>query len=125
MPKRMEHTRIIRFVLVGSLATVLHLATTYFAVRSLGTSIGAANGLAFLTATGVSYVLQQIWTFSEQLSLPKLRRFLLASLFCASVAALVSGGMSAFGGSSMLATLAVLAVVPPLSYLVHRFWTFA
>lgn len=63
-----------KFLLVGLVVTVIHLAISYSLVH-LGQPLLLANCIAFVIAFFISYFLQSSFTFSHGYSLSKLMQF--------------------------------------------------
>ncbi|WP_081488852.1 GtrA family protein [Cupriavidus basilensis] len=63
-----------RFALSGVAATLLHVTTASTLIAWDLASPMLANGVAFITATGCSYLLNTLWSFSSRLHRKNLAR---------------------------------------------------
>ncbi len=118
-------TRISRFALAGAVATTLHALIAFLAIRFLSVSPVLGNAAAFLLATGFSYVAQTLWTFEYQSSSGTMGKFgvvVVAGFLCTIV---VSGAVDRMGYPYWAGIIAVVVVVPTITFLLHNFWTYA
>ncbi len=116
-----------RYLVVGGLGTVTHLAVLALCVELLGINavLGATAG--FVAALSVSYVLNHYWTFQSRRShLSSLWRYVAVSL---AGLALNAGMMYALiyflHWWYFAAQLSVIWVVPLSNFLLNRYWTFS
>jgi putative flippase GtrA len=118
--------KFIRFGLSGALATATHVAVFVLLVEWAHMRPLFASVPAFLSALGVSYVLNYRWTFSatgpHRIMLPK---FLLVSssglLLNLLITYLVVDIWQLWYG---FALLAIILLVPVSTYLLSKFWVF-
>ena len=115
----------LRFVVTGVGATAVHALVVFLLLWLARFSYASANLVASLTATLFSYLVNTLWSFEQRVSAANAWRFCTVALFGALLAGLVAGACEAAGWSAGAAILAVVAVVTPLTYLLHRSWTFA
>lgn len=115
--------QVIRFALVGALSTVVHVGIA-FALIAAGLPPQWANLGAFCGAFGISYGLQTAWTFSSRFSGPQFGRFIAVTLLGAATSFGLSALVAAQGGPPAAGIAAVVLVVPALSFVLHRYWTY-
>lgn len=84
--------RLLRFSVVGLMATLIHYVFLY-GLSSLVLSLSIANVCAFLVATGFSFTVQQRFTFNDRLQGKRLNGY---ALF---VFLFVNSGINWLGGS--------------------------
>jgi putative flippase GtrA len=113
-----------RFAVVGVLATAVHVSVAWFALRALDIGAAPANGLAFVAAHGVSYLGNAIWSFSHRPALGNWARYLAVSALTLALTMVIAGAVERLGGADVLGIALVVLVVPGLSYLAHRRYTF-
>ena len=113
-----------RFFVSGVLVTGLHVLVAASAIRFLWVSPMFANGLAFVTATVVSYVINTRWSFSSSFQSRSFLRFCVVSVIGCLLAMTVSGVADAYGWSYWTGIAAVVMVVPPTTFLLHSLWTY-
>lgn len=117
----------VRFAAVGGLATALHLAVAMALVELGGLGILTANLMAFGAAVLTSYLGNHRWTFGARgghnRHLPGFAAIAVAGL--AVNQAIVFGTVSGLDLDYRLALGVAVLVVPALSFLGNRFWSFA
>ena len=117
---------LIRFGLTGILATLTHVGVFVLLVELAHLRPLFASVPAFLSAVGVSYVLNYRWTFTasgpHRVMLP---RFVLVSvtglILNLLITYLVVDLWALWYG---LALMAIVIVIPISTYLLSRFWVF-
>lgn len=117
---------LIRFGLAGVLATLTHVAVFAGLVEWLQIRPLWAAAPAFLSAVGVSYVLNYRWTFSAGgLHRVMLPRFLAVALLGLGMNLLITWLVVDVGGYWYgYALAAVIAAVPLLSFALSKWWVF-
>ncbi|CAM3304527.1 GtrA family protein [Cupriavidus taiwanensis] len=116
--------RFTRFVVSGATSTGVHVAITATLVNLLDASPVTANGLAFVSATLCSYLLNTLWSFSSRLHHRTLRRFAGVSLLGLALTVGISWTAQWLGASYWTGLAGVVLTVPMLTYLLHRTWTY-
>jgi putative flippase GtrA len=113
-----------RFAVSGLLATGLHALVAVGLIESFAISAPLANGIAFLIATVFSYAVNTLWSFSSALHGRNLFRFICVSIVGGSLAISVSA-IAAHYELHYLAGIGMVAlIVPSVTFLLHRFWTY-
>lgn len=116
-----------RYLVVGGLGTVAHLATLAATVELLGLPVLLGSVLGFLMALGLSYLLNRYWTFGT--GRPGLGSFWRYALVCVTGLGLNIAMMYALvhwlHWRYLAAQLSVIFVVPVSNYLFSRHWAFA
>ncbi|HEY5597265.1 MAG TPA: GtrA family protein [Kiloniellales bacterium] len=115
-----------KFLAVGGGATAVHVAAALAFNGLAGVTPLWANVLAFLVASGVSYLGNWFWTFDAAsrhgLAAP---RFLALSLTCFAVnQAIVYAVVEWLGRPLWLAMIPVVLVVPAFGFWLSRSWVF-
>lgn len=113
--------RPLRFALVGSVATLVHMAVAALLLQRWGWPAHGANLGAFLVAFVVSYLGHRHITFARAGS-PW--RFLLVALAGFGLNNLLLTGLLACGVPALYALLVATALVPVFSYLLSSGWVF-
>ena len=121
---RLERVKLARFGASGVFATGLHVGIALTLIADAGMSPSWANAIAFTWATTASYLLNTFWSFSALPALMNAGRFALVSLGGLTLTALVSRLTQLEGGSPALGIALVVCVVPPLTFVAHRCWTY-
>lgn len=113
-----------RFALSGLLVTGLHIFIATAAIQILSLAPSLANGLAFVVATVFSYLIHTRWSFSRPLHGKNLIRFSVVSLIGLSLAMVTSGAAQYYGLHYWYGIFFVVCTVPPITFLLHNFWTY-
>ena len=116
--------RLLRFGFTGVLMTGVHVAFAAVLIEGFGHGAAVANGLAFAGATALSFVINTLWSFASRMDARRLLRFLTVSLVGCAVAMTVAGAAQAAGLGHWLGIGLVVLTVPPLTFLLHNFWTY-
>lgn len=118
-------SQLLRFASVGVLATVLHLAVAWIAVRGAGLAPLAGNACGFAAAFLCSYLGHFYWTFGQRDGHPvRLPRFLVASGIGFTMTTLITYLNERAGLPYEIALIVILAVVPLGTWALSRFWVF-
>ena len=115
-----------RFVVTGVLATALH-ALTVVAMVTLMTpapSQVVANGAAFVLANVFSYVTNSLWSFAAPLHGKNYAKFLAVSGIGFVGTLLVAWVAEGLGLTPAAGIALVVCVMTPISFTLHRSWTF-
>jgi len=121
---RIDRVRLLRFAFSGVFATGLHVCIALTLIAQADMSPPWANAIAFTWATAGSYLLNTFWSFSALPALANARRFALVSLGGLALTALVSHAAQLAGGTPGVGIALVVCVVPPLTFVAHRCWTY-
>ena len=116
--------RALRFTLSGLLVTGLHVLVATVLIEYILPVPSLANGVAFLVATVFSYLVNTIWSFSTPLHGKNLIRFCIVSLLGLSLAMSVSGVAQYLGLYYLYGIFLVAIVIPPITFILHNFWTY-
>ncbi|AOK50868.1 sugar translocase [Burkholderia sp. MSMB617WGS] len=116
--------RLVRFGVSGALSTALHAAIAGALMGAFAATAVQANAVAFVCATGASYLLNTLWSFSAPLRWRNVVRFLAVSAAGLMLTMAISRGVQALGVASAWSIAAVVALVPPLTFAMHRRWTY-
>jgi len=115
---------LLRYYLIGILATLMHVVIVAILIEKFASSAGLANGIAFILATIFSYIMNTYWSFQAKMSFTVLCRFWsVAALGCA-LAVVISSVAEHLGFHYLIGIAMVMSVVPVISYLLHRNWTY-
>lgn len=104
--------------------TGLHVFIAAGLIRLLAISPPVANGVAFLVATVFSYMIHTLWSFSSPLHGRNLFRFVVVFMVGCILAVAVSFVAQRFGLHYLYGIGLVALIVPPITFLLHSFWTY-
>lgn len=113
-----------RFSLSGLLVTGVHVLIATLLIQLILLSPSLANGVAFMVATIVSYLINTLWSFSSPLHGRNLFRFGIVSFIGILISMLVSGAAENQGLHYCYGIALVVCIVPPVTFLLHNFWTY-
>lgn len=116
--------RALRFAVSGVLVTGVHILVASIFIQHLLPVPSVANGFAFVVATVFSYLVNTIWSFSSPLHGRTLLRFGIVSIVGLSLAMAVSGTAEYFGFHYLHGILLVAIFIPPMTFVLHNFWTY-
>jgi len=116
--------RLFRFGVSGVIATGIHVAVATPVIYLLHASQVAANGVAFVVANIASYLLNTLWSFGATPSRDSYLRFLIVSLLGLALTLGISAGAQALGAGYWAGLSAILSVVPAVTFVLHRTWTY-
>lgn len=114
----------LRYAVTGVLVTLTHTLIAVASIRHLGIAPPAANGIAFVLATLLSYAINTVWSFSAPLHGRTLGRFLVVSAIGLLLAIGVAESALRLGLHYLAGIAAVALTVPPVTFLLHACWTY-
>lgn len=118
------HRSLVKFGVTGILATLIHVLVVTTLVEILQADVGIANGLAFVAATIFSSYINTVWSFNATMTRSVVVRFWMVAVVGACLAVLIAK-LFEFGGFHYLAGIAgVVLIVPPISFVLHKLWTY-
>ena len=113
-----------RFVLTGALATLVHSAITIALVELVHLHPSAANGLAYLAANIMSYLINTRWSFQSNYSFATWLRFILVSILACSLTVAIAWLVDWAGGHYLVGLGIIVTLVPAMSFIAHRLFTY-
>lgn len=120
--------QLFKFVLIGSIAALIHLTILHLLVTTGLLQPLAANALAFMVAFIISYTGQSLWTFNHKQHNHKSAalRFLATQLLCSFA---LNQGLYALlleftALNYLVASVLVLITVPFVTFSLSKYWAF-
>ena len=117
--------RAIRFGITGVFITFVHMAIAIFFIKSFAISPTISNGLAFIGATFISYLINTTWSFSNRLKGKTLLKYFLVSLIGLFSAMIIASVVHELGLHYLIGIILISFLIPPLNFLLHNFWTYS
>ena len=114
----------LRFGLSGLFVTGLHVVMAAGLINLASLKPAIANGVAYVIATITSYTINTLWSFKSTPIIGNLLRFLAVSISGLLLTMLITGIIDRLGFSYWLGIAVVVLLVPPLTFLLHRNWTY-
>ncbi len=106
------------------IATGIHVAVATPLIYLLHASQVSANGMAFIIANIGSYLLNTLWSFGARPGRDSYLRFLAVSLLGLGLTLAISGVAQSVGAGYWAGLAAILSVVPVVTFVLHRSWTY-
>jgi putative flippase GtrA len=113
-----------RFALSGALVTAFHVVVAASLIRVLQAPPALANAMAFSLATVLSYTVNTLWSFSRPLQGIALIRFAAVSLLGLALTVAIAALAHSHGLSYWAGIAGVVCTVPPVTFLLHKAWTY-
>nr|WP_220460332.1 GtrA family protein [Pseudomonas juntendi] len=111
--------------MVGVTNTLVHAGIVVTLMELLAPPAYVANGVAFMFANVMSYILNSRFTFKTPASFLGYRRFLLVSLVSLALTLAITSLVEFLGWHYAFGLLMVIFVVPVLNYIVMKLWAFS
>ena len=106
----------------GVIATLIHLFTAWAVIYLFDATVFISNLFAFLTAFGFSYVFQTLYVFNSSFHFFKFLKFFAVQFGTFLFAYIISDVFPI--QNSYLHTLVIVAIMPLVTFTIHKFWTF-
>lgn len=116
--------RALRFALSGMFVTLLYSLIAAGLIEGAALRSPVASGIAFVVATLTSYLVNTYWSFSRQPGLGNLMRFSCIALVGLFLTISIASLVDSLGLSYWIGIGCVVLVVPPVTFLLHNFWTY-
>lgn len=116
--------RAIRFAFTGVFVTAVHAVIAVMFIQYLMPLPPLANGVAFVGATIVSYIINTTWSFSARMHGRTLFKFVTVSIVGLLLAMLVAWIAQEMGFNYLLGICAVALTIPLMTFVLHNFWTY-
>lgn len=113
-----------RFLVAGVGVTAIHAAVAAACIHFGSIVPAVAHGIAFIIANLCSYLIHTLWSFSSTPRPRNFTRFAIVSLLIFAISTGVPGLIDFAGGHYGLGIAAVTLIVPPTSFLLHRYYTY-
>ncbi|VVE16843.1 bactoprenol-linked glucose translocase (gtrA) [Pandoraea horticolens] len=115
---------LMRFGVSGVISTAVHVIVAITLIEVFGAGSVLANAVAFCTATPCSYLLNTLWSFSARVHRTSFTRFVPVAIFGLLLTTVVARTVEHLGGNHWVGIAAVVLIVPPTTFLLHRYWTY-
>ncbi len=106
----------------GVIATLVHLFTAWVIIYFFSASVFIANTFAFFTAFIFSYIFQTLYVFNTHFHIKRFMKFFLVQYGTFLASYLLSDVFVIQNG--YLHTLLIVAIMPLITFVIHKFWTF-
>ena len=106
----------------GVIATLVHLLTAWAIIYFFSASVFIANTFAFFTAFIFSYIFQTLYVFNTHFHFKRFMKFFFVQYGTFLTSYLLSDVFVIQNG--YLHTLLIVAIMPLITFVIHKFWTF-
>lgn len=120
--KNLFQIKIIRYGVIGAVSTAVHVCVAFLYIYYIQNSLFMSNTTGFLVAYLFSYTVQSKYVFQHSVSFVKAFKYFVVQ-FASLLAAMVFSDNIELP-NSYLQTIAVVVVLPLITFVVHKFWTF-
>jgi len=114
--------QLVKYGLLGVVSTLIHLLSAWSIIYIFSTTVFLANILAFLIAFSFSYIAQTQYVFQSEFHIVKFFKFFGVQFFTFLFSYVVTTLIPV--ESSYLHTLLIVAIMPLITFTIHKFWTF-
>lgn len=111
-----------KYGLVGILVTVLHIIIASSYILFINDSVFQSNIIGFLIAYVFSYFMQSKFVFEQTVSIKKAVKYFMVQFASLTLAILTSQIFDSY--NSYFKTLIVAGLLPLITFIVHKIWTF-
>ncbi|MGV2990249.1 GtrA family protein [Vibrio sp. E150_011] len=125
---RLLQYRIVRFGLTGGLATAIHISVAFVFLAYIKDNVFLANICGFTLAFIFSYFAQTVLVFRHKVNWGNAARFFLVqfgSLMAAQGISELFSNVILSDVNSYLRVIIVVFILPIITYVVHKVWTFS
>ncbi len=114
--------KIVRYVLVGGTSALIHMLIASLYIYLIDDSVLYSNIIGFLVAYIFSYLVQSKLVFEHAVSMEKAVKYFIVQFGALLLAILASEIFDSY--NSYLRTLIVVMLLPLITFIMHKFWTF-
>lgn len=119
---RLINLQIFKYGIVGIASTLVHVGVSFSYLYLVKQDVFVANILAFMIAFIFSYVVQSLVVFKHALHIFKVIKYFVVQ-FSSFLAAYFSSTVLSLQ-NSYIQTMVIIFLLPLITFLVHKFWTF-
>ncbi len=114
--------KIIRYGLVGGISTIIHFSVAFLYIYYINSSVLQSNTIGFLVAYVFSYLMQSKHVFNHEVNMEKAIKYFVVQFGSLLFAVVLSNLFHSF--NSYVKTVIVVGLLPLITFLIHKFWTF-
>ncbi len=120
--KHLFSYKIVKYALVGGTATLIHIFVASLYIYFIHDSVLQSNIVGFLVAYVFSYIVQSMLVFEHAISMQKAIKYFIVQFSALLLAIFSSEVFDSY--NSYLRTLIVAVLLPLITFVMHKFWTF-
>lgn len=114
--------QIFKYAIFGILSTLIHLSIAFIAMYYFHEEMILSNILGFLSAFTFSYLTQSRYVFDFPVSLKHASKYFVVQFLSLVVSLLFTFFLVDL--NSYIQTLIVIFLLPMITFILHKFWTF-
>ena len=120
--KHLLSYKIVRYALIGGISTFIHIFIASLYIYFINDSVFQSNVIGFLVAYIFSYFVQSKLVFEHTVSMQTAIKYFIVQLSALLVAIFISDFFNSY--NSYFRTLIVAVLLPLITFMIHKFWTF-
>ncbi len=120
--EKLFQIKIVRYGLIGGISTAIHVGVAFLYIYYIQNSLFLSNTVGFLAAYLFSYTVQSKYVFKHAVSFAKAFKYFIVQF--ASLLAAMTFSSNITIENSYVQTIVVAFVLPLITFVVHKFWTF-
>lgn len=114
--------KLVKYFMVGGLSTLIHFLVASLYIFYLNDSLFVSNIIAFFIAYIFSYLMQSKFVFNQSITKQKAIKYFIVQFGALLFAISISNIIDKY--NSYIQTLFVIILMPLITYIIHKFWTF-
>jgi len=120
--KKLLTYKIVRYGIVGVISTLIHFSVAFMYICFINDSVLQSNIFGFLVAYVFSYFMQSKHVFNHEINIEKAIKYFIVQFGSLLLAIILSNLFYSF--NSYIKTVIVVGLLPLITFVVHKFWTF-
>jgi len=114
--------KLVRYGLLGGISTLIHFTIASLYIYFIDSSVFQSNVVGFLVAYVFSYLMQSKYVFEHTVNIEKAIKYFIVQFGALLLAIIVSTLFDSY--NSYIRTAIVVVLLPLITFLTHKFWTF-
>ncbi len=114
--------KLVRYGILGGISTLIHFTVASAYIYFINSSVFQSNVVGFLIAYVFSYLMQSKYVFEHKVNIEKAIRYFIVQFGALLLAIIVSNLFDSY--NSYIRTAIVVVLLPLITFLTHKFWTF-
>lgn len=120
--KSLLNLKIVRYGIVGGFSTLIHIGVAALYIYYINHSLMQSNIAGFLFAYIFSYIMQSLHVFGHAISWIKALKYFIVQFGSLLASILISEMIGDY--NSYIKTIFVVILMPLVTFVVHKLWTF-
>ena len=120
--KKIFSYKIFKYAFVGGISTLIHMSIAMLYIYYVNNSVFQSNVSGFLFAYVFSYLVQSKLVFEHKVSVKKATKYFIVQFGALLLAIVFSNLFQSY--NSYIRTIIVIILLPLITFIIHKFWTF-